>query len=367
MTQIAAPDLTVVVPTYNERENVRELVRLLDRALGKIVWSVVFVDDESQDGTADEVRQLSQTDPRVKLIHRIGRRGLAGACIEGILGSEAPVVAVMDGDLQHDERRLADMYQIMQDSQDTDLVIGSRNVTGGTSGDGLSRVRKWGSDRATALVKRLLGLAVSDPMSGFFMLRRRAFNEVVCGLQTHGFKILADMLSAAQGRWKVVEIPYQFRARTAGESKMSINVSLEFLALLISRMTGGVLPVRFVLFLFVGATGLFVQLAVMRLAMLVLGEEFVWAQGIGVLVAMTSNFMLNNMITYRERRLKGSAFLRGLVSFYLVCTVGAVANIAAATALFHFLPLWFVASSIGAIIGALWNFWASLIFTWRAT
>lgn len=359
------PDLSVVVPTFNERANIRPLVAHLDAALDGIAWEVIFVDDDSPDGTAAEVRAVARKDPRVRLHHRIGRRGLSGACIEGILSSIAPLVAVMDADLQHDEALLPRMVQAMAEDPGLDLVIGSRHVDGGASGAGFSRLRKWGSDRAGALARRALRITATDPMSGFFMVRRGAFNTVVLELQTQGFKILADMLSASGGRWRVRELPYTFRPRVAGESKLDGAVTLEFLGLLVARLTGGLLPIRFILFLMVGLTGVAVQLAAVRLA-LALGGGFDMAQALGVFVAMTTNFLLNNSLTWRDRRLKGRAFLRGLVSFYAVCGLGAVANVGVADWVFARVPNWVLASLAGAGIGALWNFWASLMVTWRA-
>ncbi len=360
------PELTIVVPTFNERDNIRPLVDLLERALPKITWEVVFVDDDSPDGTAREVRALAREKMNVRLIQRIGRRGLAGACIEGILSSVAPLVAVMDADLQHDETKLAEMFALMQDDPELDLVIGSRNVAGGSAGTGLSALRKTGSDLATALARRVLKITASDPMSGFFMVRRGSFNAVVLGLQQQGFKILADMLSASKGQWKVAEVPYTFRKRQHGQSKMDSAVTLEFLSLLAVRMTGGLVSIRFILFMLVGLSGLVVHLAFLRLFLTFVPTEFIVAQTGAVVIAMTSNFFLNNMLTYKDRALSGWRFFRGLFSFYGVCSVGAVANIGVASAIYAVLPYWAFAGFCGALVGALWNFVASALVTWKA-
>ncbi len=360
----AIPELCIVVPSYNERDNVRPLVKLLHEALDGIAWEVVFVDDDSPDGTAAEVTALGQEDPRVRVLHRIGRRGLAGACVEGILSSIAPVTAVIDADLQHDERILPKMFAAFRDPE-TDLVIGTRNAMGGSAGSGLSPVRKWGSDMATALARRFLKIKATDPMSGFFMVRRSSFNQVVTELQTDGFKILADMLSASRGRWTVKEVGYTFRERQHGESKMDAAVTLEFLGLVVARMTGGILPIRFVLFGMVGVSGIFVQLLFVRLG-LAAGLGFTAAQVFGVMAAMTTNFFLNNALTYRDRALRGWGILRGLLSFYAVCAIGAVMNVGVAGAVFSVAPQWALASIAGAVVGALWNFVASSFATWRA-
>lgn len=362
----AIPDLTIVVPTFNEAANVRPLVARLHAALAGLSWEVVFVDDDSVDGTAGEVRALAREDGRVRLLHRIGRRGLSGACIEGILSSIAPLCAVIDADMQHDETVLPRMHAAMAADPCLDLVIGTRNAAGGSAEAGLSAFRKRGSDLATDLARRILKITASDPMSGFFMIRRASFNQVVTQLQTSGFKILADMLSVARGRWRVAEIGYDFRPRRHGDSKMDSAVALEFLGLVLARLTGGLISIRFALFSMVGASGIAVQLAGVWLGLALIPSGFAAAQTFGVVLAMTSNFALNNLLTYRDRSLRGRAFLRGLASFYAVCTVGAVANVGVATSVHAVVPSWPIASVMGAVVGAVWNFLVSGLLTWRA-
>ncbi len=365
MSSSSLPELTVIVPCFNERDNVRPLVELLDKALSGIRWEVLFVDDDSPDGTANEVRTLAAEQNGVRVLHRVGRRGLAGACIEGILSSISPVVAVMDGDLQHDETKLADMFAILRSEPKVDLVIGSRHVEGGSATDGFSGIRAWGSDVATKLARRTLKIEVSDPMSGFFMVRREKFNEVVLNLQSQGFKILADMLAASRGRWTVREVGYEFRSRQFGESKMDSAVTLEFFGLILSQLSGGLLSIRFVLFLMVGFSGVFVQLAAVKAGLIAGLTPFWLAQSLGVWVAMTTNFLLNNALTYSDRALKGWAVIPGLLSFYAVCLVGSVANVGVAELFLPLVPWWGIASIAGAVVGAFWNFVASALVTWR--
>lgn len=359
-------DLTIVIPTYNERANVRPMVSLLQKALGGIAWEAVFVDDDSPDGTFDEVRAVAEEVEQVRLIHRIGRRGLAGACIEGMLSATTELVAVIDADLQHDETKLAEMVARFRADPNLDLVIGSRHVEGGSIGNGFTAVRAWGSDLATRLTKRLLRIKASDPMSGFFMVKRASFAEVEGALQHQGFKILADMLAAAKGHWNVAEVGYTFRDRQHGESKLDAAVTAEFLALLVMRLTKGILPIRMILFLMVGGTGIVVQLGSLRLLLLAGVDSFVLAHSASVFLAMTNNFFLNNMLTYHDRALKGWDLWRGLLSFYGVCSVGALANIGVARVGYGVLQQPELASLLGAFIGALWNFVASSLVTWRA-
>jgi dolichol-phosphate mannosyltransferase len=357
--------LTIVVPTYNEKLNVRPLVSLLDKALVDINWEVVFVDDDSPDGTADEVRELARTRLDVRVIHRIGRRGLSGACIEGILSSAAPYVAVMDGDLQHDETVLISMIASFNADPELNLVIGSRNVEGGSSGNGLSGIRSFGSDMATVMARKLLKIRVQDPLSGFFMIKLESFRDVVGELQRQGFKILTDLLSASRGGWKIKEIPFVFKERKYGQSKMDSAVTLEYFGLILARLTGGAISIRFVLFLFVGLTGILVQLLMVGIFLNVMFLSFFYSQILAVILAMTSNFFLNNILTYRDQSLSGKYILFGLLSFYFVCSLGAVANVAVANLVYNFVPLWILASFFGSVISSLWNFMSSKWLTWR--
>lgn len=357
--------LTIVVPTYNEKLNIRPLVSLLDKALVDINWEVVFVDDDSPDGTADEVRELAITRLDVRVIHRIGRRGLSGACIEGILSSAAPYVAVMDGDLQHDETVLISMIASFNTDPELNLVIGSRNVEGGSSGNGLSGMRSFGSNIATVMARKLLKIQVQDPMSGFFMIKLESFREVVGELQKQGFKILTDLLSASRGGWKIKEIPFVFKERQYGQSKMDSAVTLEYFGLILARLTGGAISIRFVLFLFVGCTGILVQLLMVGIFLNIMSLSFFYSQILAVTVAMTSNFFLNNILTYRDQSLNGKYILFGLLSFYFVCSLGAIANVAVANLVYNFVPLWILASFFGSVVSSLWNFMSSKWLTWR--
>src|SRR5262245_39194339 len=257
--QAGLPELSVVVPTFNERDNVTVLYRRLEATLAGISWEVVFVDDNSPDGTWEVVRGLAQRDPRVRCIRRIGRRGLSGACIEGILAASAPYAAVIDADLQHDETQLPKMLALLQSGQ-AELVVGSRYIEGG-SADSFNKQRAGASALATEVAKRVLGVKVADPMSGFFMIRRDRFEELAPQLSTQGFKILLDIIASAQGKLRAIEIPYTFGSRQHGESKLDSMVALDFLGLVLAKLTHDVVSLRFLLFAMVGGTGVVVHLA----------------------------------------------------------------------------------------------------------
>ncbi|HXZ02274.1 MAG TPA: glycosyltransferase family 2 protein [Stellaceae bacterium] len=360
---IGAPELTVVVPTFNEHDNVAPLIELLAAALQGIDWEVIFVDDDSADGTAAMVRGIAQRNPRVRCLQRIGRRGLSTACIEGVLASSAPFIAIMDADLQHDERLLPRMLETLRRER-CDLVVGSRYIAGGGVGDWDDR-RAGISSLATRLSRLICRIDIADPMSGFFMLRREVFDRAVRRLSGQGFKILLDLLASSPETLHLKELPYEFRRRRHGASKLDTLVVWEFGMLLADKLVGHLLPVRFALFAVIGAVGLGVHLAVLRAALAVPALDFTAAQAIATVVAMTSNFFLNNLFTYRDQRLRGWRLLRGLFSFYLICAVGAVGNVGIAAYVFAADNVWWLAGIAGAIVGSVWNYAVSSVFTWR--
>ena len=357
------PQLSVVVPTFNERDNVTVLYRRLDATLAGIPWEVVFVDDNSPDGTWEVVRGLARQDPRVRCIRRIGRRGLSGACIEGILASSAPYAAVIDADLQHDETQLPKMVGLLQKGE-AELVVGSRYIEGG-SADSFNKSRAGASQLATEVAKRVLKVEIADPMSGFFMIRRDKFEQLAPQLSTQGFKILLDIVATAQGKLRTVEVPFTFGSRQHGESKLDSMVALDFLGLVLAKLTHDVVTLRFLLFAMVGSIGLVVHLTTLFVALEIFNAPFAEAQAAGALVAMTSNFILNNFLTYRDQRLKGFAILRGLLLFYLVCSVGLFANVGVAFSVYDQEPIWWLAGAAGALMGVVWNYAMSGLFVWR--
>jgi dolichol-phosphate mannosyltransferase len=355
-------ELTVVVPTFNEAENVPLLVERLARALVGIEWEVVFVDDDSPDGTSEVVHAIAARDRRVRIIRRVGRRGLSAACVEGMLSSSAPYLAVMDGDLQHDESVLGKMYEKLH-AERLDIVVASR-FKGGERTEGLSSWRKQVSRSGKAASHLVLNADLSDPMSGFFAMTRAAFDETVQGLSQQGFKILLDIFASADPPLKFAEVPCDFRPRQHGASKLDTMAAWDFGVLILDKLIGRFVPARFVIFGLVGMTGLAVHLLTLRTALAV-GISFATAQASAVVAAMTWNFFLNNVITYRDRRLRGIDVIKGLAAFYAIGTVGAVANVSVAAMLFDEHSSWWFAGIAGAFMGMAWNYTMSSFFTWR--
>jgi dolichol-phosphate mannosyltransferase len=360
----ARPTLSVVVPTYREAANVPVLFERLKAALDGLPWEMVVVDDDSPDGTADIAYRIAAHDNRMRCLKRVNRVGLAGAVIEGWLSSSADLVAVMDGDLQHDEKILPKMHQALA-SGGCELAIGTRVADERVAG-GLSPSRQQLSDLGAWFFRLVAGASVSDPMSGFFMTRR----DIVLGhaqrLSPDGFKILVDLILSTGGTLKIAEIPYVFRKRAAGESKLSPIVGLDFLGLVAHHASGGLLPIRFVLFALIGGSGVMVHLAALYALAAWLGDDnFALCQGLATLVAMASNFVLNNEITYRAYRYRGLGMFGGFLLFALLCSVGAVANVNIAYWVFRWENVWWVAGIAGAAVGVVWNYAASTTFVWR--
>lgn len=356
--------LSIVVPTFNEAANIGILVSRLGDTLGDLSWEVIFVDDDSPDGTAAEVRRLAQADGRVRCLQRIDRRGLSSACIEGMLASAAPYIAVMDGDLQHDERLLPDMFDTLA-REDLDIVVGSRHVQGGdASSFSDDRARK--SELATRLSRMVVPESLLDPMSGFFMITRDAFEACMRNLSGIGFKIMMDLFASSPRPLRFKELPYSFGARSAGESKLDNQALWDYGMLLLDKLVGRFVPVRFVTFIMVGGVGVVVHMGVLALLYQAMAAGFVSSQIWATLVAMTANFVFNNVITYRDLQLEGWDWLKGWFSFVLACSIGAVANVGVAGYLFAEDTGWFLAGLAGIVVGAVWNYAITQLYTWHA-
>jgi dolichol-phosphate mannosyltransferase len=358
----AAPELAVVIPTLNERDNVPIVVQRLNRVLAGISWEAIFVDDDSPDGTADVVRALARTQGNIRVLQRLGRRGLSSACIDGILASAAPYAAVMDGDLQHDENLLPVMLAKLK-AERLDIVVASRHIGQGGVGE-WQRSRIMISDIASRLGRLVVKADLSDPMSGFFMIKRDAFSEAMRSLSGQGFKILLDLFASSPRPLAFAEVPLNFRQRLHGESKLDAMVAWEYLMLLLEKLVGPAVPVRFLLFSLIGGLGVGTHLLTLWFGTHVLFVGFAIAQTAATLVAMTGNFLLNNLFTYRDRRLRGKRLWTGLISFYAVCGAGTAANVGIASHLVYGDTSWWLAGLAGAAVSVVWNYAMSSIFTW---
>ena len=356
-------ELSVVIPTYKERQNVAPLLAALEATLQGINWEVIFVDDHSPDHTADAIRARALFNPHIRVLERVGRRGLSSACIEGMMASPAPSLAVMDADMQHDETVLPEMLHILQ-SGGLDVVVASRKTQGGSMGE-FAKERVRLSDLGSRVSKLVCNCNVTDPMSGFFIVDSQFFRAAVSQLTGTGFKILVDILASSPTPPRIAEVPYRFRNRVAGESKLDVNVELEYLFLIIDKFVGRFLPTRFVLFVCVGSIGFLIHLSILGIFHLFNAAAFVSGQVVATLCAMMFNFFLNNVVTFRDRRLKGNALLRGLAIFYAACTLGVLINLSFADRLLAAGLPWYVAGLSGLAISSVWNYGVNTIVTWR--
>ena len=359
--KVAPLALTVVIPTFNEAGNIEPLLERIGIALMGVEWEAIFVDDGSSDGTPELVTEIAQSDRRVRLLRRIGRRGLSSAVVEGALASTAPVIAVIDADLQHDEKILPDLYRAVTEGKE--LAIGTRYAANGSTGEwdaGRLKISRF----ATALAAPIMKTPLSDPMSGFFAVRRDILLEAAPHLSSVGYKILLDLVASAPRALSVAEVGYTFGTRQHGESKLDQTVALEYLELLLDKTLGRFIPVKLILFGAVGMIGVAVHLSLLKLLLSAASFDFASAQAGAVIGAMTFNFAMNNRFTYRDRQLKGAAWIKGLASFMLVCSVGAIANVGIGSLVYARVAEWWLAGIAGAVVGSVWNYVASGWLTW---
>ncbi len=352
----------MVIPTLNERDNVGPLIERLELTLAGLRWEAIFVDDDSRDGTAALLREIGQSKPYVRVLQRIGRRGLTSACIEGMMASTAPYLAVIDADLQHDETILPLMLRTLR-NEGLDLVVASRNLEQDGMGEfPVARVRL--SEAGKRLSRFIARTDLSDPMSGYFLLDRRFLDEVAGRMSAISFKVLVDMVSSSKRPVRFAEVPYRFRPRLRGESKLDPNTLVEYLVLILHKVIGGRVPVRFVLFSIVGSIGVLVHLIALGVAIGLYNAAFSQAQLIATSIAMLSNFLLNNEFTFRERKLRGPALITGGAIYFAVCAAGGISSLALGIYLNGYGVPWWAAGAAGTIIAAVWNFGVTSVFTW---
>lgn len=348
-----APELCVVVPVFRGRDKVEGAVERLRTALAGRSWEVVFVDDNSPDGTAAAVHAVAATDPRVRGMRRVGRSGLAQTCLAAMLASGARHVAMMEFDAGFDERLLAAMFERLEQG-DVDLVAASRLRHQGMRGV----TSRW----LSATARGLFSIPLNDPTSTLFMIRRDALEALTPTLSSQGYHVLLDLVVTARGRLRTAEIAADLGDGVRGESRSQL--ALELPALLIAKLTNDAVSIRFLSFCLVGLSGVGVHLAILDLALLAT-RLFTTAQTMATIGAMIWNFTLNNAVTYRDQRLTGWGYIGGLIRFQIICGIGAVSNVGVASWIYANDSSWWVAGLGGALMGAVWNYAVSAVFVWR--
>ena len=269
----------------------------------------------------------------------------------------------MDGDLQHDETLLPRMLRLVR-AGECDVAVGSRHVEGGTETGLSSRRRRILSHTGIRLAQAVLPVPLSDPMSGFFLTERAIFERLAPRLSASGFKILLDLVLSSPTPLRVRELPFRFRPRVAGDSKLDVLVLFQFASLLLDKLAHGLIPTRFMAFMLVGLIGVGVNAAALD-AIRSTGLAFGYAQTIATAIAIAANFWLNNAITYRTHRLRGAALGRGFVVFMLVCSLGGAADIGIAHMLYRAHSGWNLSGAAGAVVAVVWNYAVSSTLVWR--
>jgi dolichol-phosphate mannosyltransferase len=358
-------ELAIIIPTYNESSNLPVLVKRIGDLNLDTEYEIIVVDDNSPDKTWKTAVDLQKQYNNMKSIRRLGRSGLSSAVIEGILATNTKFFAVIDADLQHDETKIPDMLNAARNG--ANIVIGSRYIEGGGVGD-WSQHRKKISRWATNLALKIFKHNISDPMSGFFLMERKYLDSVVESLDAKGFKILLDILSNYKpGEIIIKEIPYQFKDRMHGESKLTPIVALQFLEFIYSKILGRYIPLRFFKFISVGSLGAFVHFTMLYLCFKKFNISYELSLMIAIESAIIFNFFLNNIWTFRDSLLLGKkALLFGLLKFNLASLFGGMVSFVMSVFLMNTLNIhWATASITGAVAGALWNYQLNLLFTWK--
>jgi dolichol-phosphate mannosyltransferase len=347
-----APDIAVIVPAHNARGKVMALLAALDSAFGDAAWEAIVVDDHSPDGTFAAVAALGAEDARIRCLRRIGRRGTVGACLEGMLASQARTLLVVDVDGPHDAARFAALLEPIREG--ADLVAASRYAAN-------DRAQHW----SKALVRRLIHADLADPISGTFAIRREAFDALAPALSPNSAAVLLDILLTARGRLRVAEQPAAVAGGAANYAALDAALAIGLADHVVARLTRGAVSVRFLMFCLVGLSGVAVHMAILWSVLRTTALPFAAAQAAAAVGAMAWNFTLNNVFTYRDRKLTGLAFLGGLVRFQVICAIGAISNVGVASYIYRGDHNWWLAGLAGVLMGAVWNYAVTSVFVWR--
>lgn len=359
--------VSIILPTYNELGNIESIIGSLLKLKDRFELEILVVDDDSPDGTGDLVKSLSRKIPEVRLIRRMGRAGLASAIKEGLLDAAGDLALVMDSDGQHDPTAVTLTLNTLIEGG-FDLIVGSR-FHANAEIKGLSNRREHGSSLANAAARYSLNKSYSrltDTMSGFFALRLDRAMPFVRAVDVNGFKFLYEFLAISKGNLNVSEVPLTFQPRTHGTSKLDVAIFWDFLISVLHNLSFRLLPRRAISFGLVGTSGVFVQLVVNQVLMVIGGINFEQALPIAVIAAASSNYMINNALTFRFQRLKGTALFKGLLKFLVVASLPVLANVGVASAFHRFVSTDLITAQLaGILVVFIWNYAASSRFVWN--
>jgi dolichol-phosphate mannosyltransferase len=354
--------ISLIIPTYNEKDNIKPLIERIGKALSGYNYEVVIVDDNSKDGTIDIANSLAAQYP-LKILVRRNEKGLSTAVIHGIKNSTGKYVLVMDADLQHPPEILPSLVKAVEDG--ADMAFASRYVPGGGCPQwGL--VRRIISKGATKISHILLPASrrVNDPMSGFFIFKREGMDPDK--LKPIGYKIALEILLL--GRFdKVAEVPFLFEERTAGQSKLKAKTQIDYLKHVFSLMVRTGELAMLLKFIAVGLSGVVVNMGVYWLLTRYTGLKNIdWlANLLGIEASILTNFILNDTFTFARRR-AGKSFIGRLLKFNFISAAGAGVQTGVfllftrAFGVFDMLSLF-----IGIVIAFLLNYFINRNWTWK--
>ncbi len=360
-------NLSVILPTFNERNNILILLDELLKLSGSYEIELIVVDDNSSDGTSSLVREIAKKNRRIRLINRLGRAGLSSAIKEGCLCATGEVLAIMDTDGQHEVRSIENgIKKLIKDK--LDFVTGSRFLEKSAI-KGLSDIRKGGSNIANSLAKFSLPKKYShltDFMSGCMILDRESCISFIEKIDVNGFKFFYELLAVSKGKLNGEEIELIFQERQSGYSKLDIAIIWDFLVSLVHTILQRSIPRKAISFGFVGSTGVFVQFFIIYFLIWFVDINFEKALPFAVVIAASSNFLINNALTFRSNRLKNRALTIGLFKFLLVSSLPIFANIGLATTFFNYIsPNTLLSQIAGIIVVYIWNYAASSRLVWN--
>jgi len=357
--------LSVVLPCYNEIKNIDYLIEKFQLAdIDSIIAKIIFVDDDSPDGTAEYLKKVSSNKFDVVCLHRIHRHGLSSAVVEGTLLASTPYVAVMDADGQHDPGDLISMYQLMQKNH-IDFIIGSRFLENAVIEKHIG-FRSTLTHIGNLIANKILNRKLTDPLTGFFIFDRNMMMESIRNIRPSGFKILLDFLYQLRNKKiSIDEYPINFKVRNEGESKLDSRALIEFADQIFGFLTNGLLPEKMFSFILVGSIGLLLHLTLLYIFLFPIQISFYTAQIFATFISMISNFTLNNELTFRRNKLRGINWIKGLITFILICSIGAFANVGVAGFLFNEGKTWWISAVTGIIIGTVFNFSLSKYLVWK--
>jgi dolichol-phosphate mannosyltransferase len=354
--------ITIVVPTYNERDNIRQLVERIHQVLSGYDYDILFIDDSSNDGTAELASSLSPRYP-ITVIVRKNKKGLASAVVDGLEYARSQIIGVMDADLQHPPEILDNLLKQIQSG--SNIAIASRYVEGGSC-QGWGLTRKVISKVAIFIAHLLLPSTrqIKDPMAGYFMFDRQVVADA--NLKPTGYKILLEVLIEGEFQ-KVAEVPYTFQTRSSGQSKLKARQQIDYLKHIYSLMKRKGEVLRFVKFCAVGLSGVGVNMGLLWILTEIAGLQYLLSAAIGIETSIITNFLLNDFFTFPDRRyLTVKSTLNRLLKFNLVSIAGLAINLGALWLFTEVFGVYYLVSNIfGIALATLWNYGVNTYWTWR--